>query len=1450
MDALTAMLDPKRSLASMQKTAVGGLVRGRIIQVEPEEESQSDEDVQDAKDYAKEYQLAEEARYQNASQIPNLNTDSCSMMDVDSFRDMQLKGEGGQNDDESDPGEANQVQQRADDIYSRYKFDLNTTTIPLPIASSKQEILTLLNAHNVIIVQGQTGCGKTTQVPQYILDQARDRHEYCNIAVTQPRKIAAISVARRVCEERGWTLGTVCGFKVGLKKVFNADTILTYMTSGVLLQKVVYSQSLNEFTHIILDEVHERDQDLDFLMLVVRKFLHLNSPKVKVILMSATFDTDKYANYFLTHTHFGRSPAPTIFIPKNYGYQTHIYYANQLPNFQWPLFDEAHPCIELVTYHAMVNLCKLFSKLDDRDQVTRKVRIGSVLIFLPGIFEIEEAYRFLSDEMKRNSVSWEIIPLHSSITQEQQQRVFNPPSDGHRKIILSTNIAESSITVADIEYVIDFCLTKTMVVDPETHFSTLKMEWASHVNCVQRAGRVGRVCDGRVYRLVPEDFYDHSMKAVIDPEILRAPLDKLVLSCKKLKLHDPPKAILALALDPPELKNIESTILALKEAGALLVTCRGIEMMSDGDMTFLGEIMSCLPLDVRMSKLIVLGYMFSCLDQCVVMAAGCSLSNVFATPFQEKLKAYCNILPWADGSCSDLIAHFNLFKVFKHNKRKRFFNNRREEQLWGQKHFVSLRSLAEWEMLIQEIHERLQFLGIREEGGSHAVRLTESETTLFVKIAICGAFYPNYFVRSCEAGQIDEELALRTLNSHDPFRSVYFSNMDPALPGPLYSKSIRDLLADCSPIVEVFFYGAKVVATFGDSPHTNFKRVDGTQLVSSMSDRINTDVYKAVRKRQISRQQIFYAASVAESWEVAELNGYSNDPRKNKSLKKKIISVEGEVLPTLDVQFIYIKLSNMMDAGHFWVINTAEVGNLERIRRQLNGELPALEKLTNHKNIVGHVYAMLMDNEYKRAKVRSLQPVRNSSPIADVLLIDSGVVRADVPLDSLYVIPAGCESARWPGQAIECVLANIQPSLVMDSCSVWHKDATKYIQDTLMRVCIGKIYSVLNNVVRLELFSGPNNKLSINQELITKGFALFSEESFLSKERHSIRDKVQQYSEDPQICMLEFGAADGHQDPIEIRLPGYLELRNRVALTGPFSPLEMQIFSVLKNGQGKQARIEGTSVNSVLLDTDPQDPHERLVVASYVGLHASNHSLTLRHTTLMPNIHGFPALMALLFCRSMELKPTELGTHYAELLCGLGKTTLRRSGMHAESERSIFPSHDLLLTLDTEVTFDDIESINVLRYWMNQSINAMQANYQNQNMANTMMACQTRMKTHMIELLKGRVRRKSLVRQHVKDSDKWGKFAYQGRILKATDDCSTAYDVWPLHCAIELEARNQRHAEVEMEKEEMLNYAKNEKALTEYICKFCKVKIESVPELRLHMASAAHKTKVNDYLLE
>lgn len=211
-----------------------------------------------------------------------------------------------------------------------------------------------------------------------------------------------------------------------------------------------------------------------------------------------------------------------------------------------------------------------------------------------------------------------IVRCHSLMSPVAQEEVFKPPPPKYRKVILTTNISESSITVPDVSYVIDFCLVKVMHTDTSTNFQSLRLEWASKVNCRQRAGRVGRLRSGRVYRMVTKAFYIEEMKEFGVPEMLRSPLENCVLKAKELDLGSPSE-ILALAMSPPNLSDIQNTVLMLKEIGALYTTVDGVYENLDGDLTFWGTIMSRLPIDVRLSRLIILGYMFNCLDEAIIM---------------------------------------------------------------------------------------------------------------------------------------------------------------------------------------------------------------------------------------------------------------------------------------------------------------------------------------------------------------------------------------------------------------------------------------------------------------------------------------------------------------------------------------------------------------------------------------------------------------------------------------------------------------------------------------------------------------------------------------------------------------------------------------------------------------------------------------------------------------
>jgi ATP-dependent RNA helicase TDRD9 len=256
-----------------------------------------------------------------------------------------------------------------------------------------------------------------------------------------------------------------------------------------------------------------------------------------------------------------------------------------------------------------------------------------------------------------------IIPLHSSITIEEQRQAFVQPQAGQRKVILSTNIAESSITIPDIKYVIDFCLTKELKCDLETNYQALMMNWASMASMTQRKGRAGRCSGGRCYRLISRKFRDTYIQEYSMPEMQRCPLDHLVLQAKLLDLGEP-KLILGLALQPPHLEDIEKTILCLKEVGALSTLKSGVANPYDGDLTFVGRVLATLPVDIHLGKLIILGHVFGCIEEAIIVAAAFSMKTFFAHPYQQELDAYKAKLSWADYSHSDAIAALRAYQVW------------------------------------------------------------------------------------------------------------------------------------------------------------------------------------------------------------------------------------------------------------------------------------------------------------------------------------------------------------------------------------------------------------------------------------------------------------------------------------------------------------------------------------------------------------------------------------------------------------------------------------------------------------------------------------------------------------------------------------------------------------------------------------------------------------------
>uniref|UniRef100_A0A7N5ZV17 ATP-dependent RNA helicase TDRD9 n=1 Tax=Anabas testudineus TaxID=64144 RepID=A0A7N5ZV17_ANATE len=490
----------------------------------------------------------------------------------------------------------------------------------LPITRNRQELISLIENNSVVIIRGATGSGKTTQMPQYILDHYNEKNTSCNIVVTQPRKIGATSIARWVATQRKCTLGSLVGYQVGLEKMATEHTRLIYMTTGVLLQKLVSAKCLTEYSHIFIDEVHERTEEMDFLLLVLRKLLHSNSHYVKIILMSATINCKQFAEYFATPIRGKMNPA-YVFEVDGAPYAIEEFYLDDLHN----LYRSPHPedpQISVEMYNLAISLIQSFDEMEGKDSSkvkkedgTTLSERGSVLVFLPGLHEISYMQEALAKLVHKRL---QVYPLHSTVTLEEQNGVFLLPVPGYRKVILSTNIAESSVTVPDVKYVIDFCLARHLVCDQETNYQSLRLTWASKTNCNQRRGRAGRVSKGYCYRLVTREFWRNEIPDYMIPEMLLAPLASIMLKVKLLDMGDP-RSLLSTALSPPNLSDIVRTVLQLKEIGALSAKSDDRGQDEDGKLTFLGRVLAHLPVDLYLGKMIVLGHVFGCLDECLII---------------------------------------------------------------------------------------------------------------------------------------------------------------------------------------------------------------------------------------------------------------------------------------------------------------------------------------------------------------------------------------------------------------------------------------------------------------------------------------------------------------------------------------------------------------------------------------------------------------------------------------------------------------------------------------------------------------------------------------------------------------------------------------------------------------------------------------------------------------
>jgi len=535
----------------------------------------------------------------------------------------------------------------------------------LPAAAYREEILSSLDKSRVLIVCGATGCGKSTQVPQFILEgmKAMDSNEI-NIIVTQPRRVAATSLAKRVADERNQPYpgknGSEIGYNVRLDKAVCKDTKLVFCTVGVLLRMMIATPKPDEkdnavpllnVSHVIIDEVHERDLTTDFALTILRPLLAINN-RISVILMSATASSSLFMNFFRNRK-VGIEPIVLDIPGRTFPVKTlWLDEVENLISSQLDGWSNEDGQRTMVHSHDKVGMSSRAKDRIDNDFVAKilkhiaqkqwdedlhksrddKKESGAILIFLPGKGEIEALQRTLvKDSQLGNKSKCSIIHLHSSLSPSQQWRAFQAVKYGTVKIVLSTNVAETSITIPDISVVIDTGRVKEVRYNPSTRIKELVTVWTSQASGRQRAGRAGRVRPGICYKLYSEDFSQRMMLAQTSPEIVRTPLEDIVLQVCLLEEHKStrgasPMMFLSNAPEPPPEINLKESCDHLLEIGALTHTPLE-ESIDTYRLTSLGYHLSHLPMDAKVGKVLIVGCILQCLEPALTIAAVLSSSK-------------------------------------------------------------------------------------------------------------------------------------------------------------------------------------------------------------------------------------------------------------------------------------------------------------------------------------------------------------------------------------------------------------------------------------------------------------------------------------------------------------------------------------------------------------------------------------------------------------------------------------------------------------------------------------------------------------------------------------------------------------------------------------------------------------------------------------------------------
>ncbi|KAF2018565.1 P-loop containing nucleoside triphosphate hydrolase protein [Aaosphaeria arxii CBS 175.79] len=524
----------------------------------------------------------------------------------------------------------------------------------LPVHQQRDDFLSLYQSSQILVFVGETGSGKTTQIPQFVLFDDLPHLNNKMVACTQPRRVAAMSVAQRVAEEMDVNLGEEVGYSIRFEDKTGPNTMLKYMTDGMLLREAMHDNNLSRYSTIILDEAHERTLATDILMGLLKEVV-LRRKDLKLIIMSATLDATKFQRYF--------HDAPLLAVPGR-THAVEIFYTPE------PERDYVEASLRTVL------------------QIHATEKEGDILLFLTGEEEIEDTCRKLTmeaQELLRDGAAGplQVYPLYGTLPPAQQQKIFNPApppatpgGPPGRKCIISTNIAETSLTIDGIVYVVDPGFSKQKVYNPRIRVESLLVSPISKASAQQRAGRAGRTRPGKCFRLYTEAAFKKELIEQTYPEVLRSNLASTVLELKKLGVEDLVHFDL---MDPPA---PETLMRALEELNYL--AC----LDDEGDLTTLGRLASEFPLDPALAVMLITSPEFYCSNEILSLTALLSVPQIFVRPANNRKAAdeMKELFAHPDG---DHLTMLNVYHAFKGAEAQA------NPKQWCHDHFLSFRALQQ-----------------------------------------------------------------------------------------------------------------------------------------------------------------------------------------------------------------------------------------------------------------------------------------------------------------------------------------------------------------------------------------------------------------------------------------------------------------------------------------------------------------------------------------------------------------------------------------------------------------------------------------------------------------------------------------------------------------------------------------------------------------------------------